>query len=174
MKPAASSMCVVAMMTVLLAVGAWLTIPASPPFTMQSFMLYLCAWLFGRKKATVAVVVYLVLGAVGVPVFSGFQGGVGVLFGPTGGYLVGFLAMALIGGDRGAWWRRMLLAVVGTLCCYAIGALWFASQTVELSAISYGAVALTCTVPYLLPDAAKMALAAIICRRVEPSLSHVL
>lgn len=174
MKPTVRAMCAAAMMTVLLAVGAWLTVPVSPPFTMQTFVLYLCAWLFGRKKATAAVALYLALGAVGVPVFSGFGGGIGVLIGPTGGYLLGFLAIALIGGDRGPWWRRALLAGSGTLCCYTIGTLWYAGVYTGFSAAGLGAAVLSCVVPFILPDAVKMALAAVVCRRAEVSLSRLL
>ncbi len=174
MKPTMRAMCAVAMATVLLTLGAWLTVPASPPFTLQTLVLYLCAWLLGRKKATVAVLLYIVIGAVGVPVFSGFAGGVGVILGPTGGYLIGFLAITLLGGDRGAWWHRIVCAAVGTLLCYAVGTLWYAGVYAGFSSVGFDAALVTCVVPFLLPDAIKMALAMVLCRRLASPLSRYL
>jgi biotin transport system substrate-specific component len=75
---------------------------------------------------------------------------------------------------RRASWRRILLAVVGTLTCYALGTVWFAAVSSELTLASLGAAAVGCVLPFLLPDAAKMALAALVCRRVEPPLSRLL
>lgn len=174
MNPTVRTLCAVAMMAVLLTIGAWLTVPVSPPFTMQTFVLYLCGWLFGRKKTTAAVALYLALGAVGVPVFSGFGGGFAVLLGPTGGYLIGFLALTLISGDRGVWWRRILLAAAGTVACYTIGTLWYTGLYAQWSVAGIGTALLTCVVPFLVPDAIKLALAALVCRRVETPLSRLL
>ena len=77
--------------TALMAICAWITIPAAVPFTMQTFAVFLTAGLLGGKRGTIVVLVYLLLGAVGLPVFSGFAGGLGYMTGVTGGYLVGSL-----------------------------------------------------------------------------------
>ena len=85
-----------ALMAALLALCAWLTIPTVVPFTMQTFGIFLAVGLLGGKLGSLAVGVYLLLGIVGLPVFSGFSGGIGTLAGVTGGYLLGFLLIALV------------------------------------------------------------------------------
>lgn len=148
----------------LIAVCAWLAVPMGEiSVTLQTFGICLTLLLLGGGQGTVVCGVYLLLGLVGLPVFSGFQGGIGVLLGPTGGYLWGFLALAL------CYWvmrkpvgERMAL-VLGLVVCYACGTLWFT--------ISYGgtfwAVMIKCVVPYLVPDALKLFLAWHISRRIK-------
>ena len=85
----------VALFAALIAVCAWVTIPGSVPFTLQTMGVFLAVGLLGGKRGTAAVLVYILLGAVGMPVFSGFSGGVGRLLGTTGGYIIGFLVAAL-------------------------------------------------------------------------------
>lgn len=82
----------------LMAVSAWVTVPFAVPFTLQTPVLFLCIGLLGWRSAALCVTVYLLLGCVGMPVFSALQGGVGVLLGPTGGYLLGFLLVPLLVG----------------------------------------------------------------------------
>lgn len=89
----------VALMTAILAVCGWITIPLPEPmvpFTLQTFGVFLCLLILGGRDGTLAIAAYLLLGAVGAPVFSSFRGGLGVLLGSTGGYLTGFLAMGLL------------------------------------------------------------------------------
>lgn len=87
----------IALMVALMAICAWITLPIGPvPFTMQTFAVFAALGLLGGRRGTLAVVVYLLLGAVGLPVFSGFNSGLSALLGPTGGYLVGFLVSALL------------------------------------------------------------------------------
>lgn len=91
------SLTYVALMAALMAVCAWITIPVGPvPFTMQTFAVFAALGLLGGKRGTLAVVVYLLLGLVGLPVFAGFSSGAAALLGPTGGFLLGFLASALV------------------------------------------------------------------------------
>ena len=85
-----------ALFAALMAVCSWITIPYVVPFTMQTFGVFLALLLLGGKRGTICMAVYLLLGAVGLPVFSGFRGGVGALVGSTGGYLVGFIVSALL------------------------------------------------------------------------------
>ena len=89
----------VALMTAILAVCGWITIPLPEPmvpFTLQTFGVFLCLLLLGGRDGTLAIAAYLLLGAVGAPVFSSFRGGLGVLLGSTGGYLTGFLAITIM------------------------------------------------------------------------------
>ena len=86
----------IALMAALIALCAWISVPLGPvPFTMQTFGIFAALGLLGGRRGTLAFLIYLLLGIVGLPVFSGFSAGAGVLFGATGGYLLGYLAAAL-------------------------------------------------------------------------------
>ena len=85
-----------ALFVAVMAVCSWISIPATVPFTLQTFGVFLSVGLLGGKRGSLAVLVYLLLGAVGLPVFSGFTGGIGHLLGPTGGYIIGFIFSALL------------------------------------------------------------------------------
>lgn len=158
----------------LLVVCSWLNIPAAVPFTMQSFACFLLGALLGRKRGVLAVLLYLLLGAFGLPVFSGFRSGIGALLGPTGGYLLGFLLLPLCVGfasDRYEG-RPLPLALgmfFGIFLCYACGTAWF----VVVYTHSKGEIALMrvlhlCVLPFLLPDALKAVLALALARRLLP------
>ena len=161
------SLTYVALMAALMAVCAWITIPVGPvPFTMQAL------GLLGGKRGTLAVVVYLLLGLVGLPVFAGFSSGAAALLGPTGGFLVGFLASALVYWGVAAKWGKslpgMALAMgLGLVVCYAFGTVWFLLVYTGggSAATLLGALTL-CVFPYILPDLGKIALALVLTRRV--------
>ena len=91
-------MAYIALMAVLISVCSWLSVPAAIPFTMQTYAVFTALLLLGGRRGSIAVAVYIALGAVGLPVFSGFVGGMGHLVGPTAGYIWGFLLAALIYG----------------------------------------------------------------------------
>ena len=116
-----------AMFAALTALCAWLSLPlGSVTFTLQSVSVTLCLLLLGGKWGTVSILVYLLLGAAGLPVFSGFRGGISMLLGPTGGFLVGFLAMALVYWVATALFGekcRLLALIFGQLLCYFLGTL---------------------------------------------------
>lgn len=159
-------MALCALFAALTAVCAWISVPVLDiAFTMQTFAIFLTLGLLGGKRGTLSILVYLLLGAVGLPVFSGFRGGVGVLLGITGGYIVGFLASgliywlitALLGQSKKA---RFSGFVLGLLVCYAFGSVWFYALYLQGgNAIGMGAVLMKCVVPYLVPDGLKIALA---------------
>ena len=167
------NMALCALFAALLALCAWISIPAGDvAITMQTLGVFLELGVLGGKRGTIAVAIYLLLGIVGVPVFSGFQGGLGALMGATGGYIAGFLATALIywlitalGRDKEIF--RLLGMVLGLLDCYLLGTLWFLFGYLSGDSISLGAVLLKCVVPYLLPDAAKLILAWLLSRRLR-------
>ena len=169
----------VSMGAALIAVCAWLSVPAAVPFTMQTFAVCLIAALFGRRTSHGAVGMYLFLGAVGLPVFSNFQGGFGVLLGVTGGYLWGFLLIALTVGiavDRfGRGLPVLLISMAqGTILCYAFGTLWFVLVYNRNSGlIGIGTALSLCVLPYLLPDALKIVLAAILTQKLHPLIGGV-
>ena len=86
----------IAVFAVLMAVCSWISVPTAVPFTLQTFAVFMAVVVLGGRRGTMAVALYIILGAVGVPVFAGMTGGIGILTGTTGGYIVGFLFSALV------------------------------------------------------------------------------
>lgn len=163
-----------ALFAALLALCAWISIPAGEiAFTLQTFGICLTLELLGGRRGSAAIAVYLAMGAVGLPVFTGFRGGIGMLLGTTGGYLAGFLATGLIywlitalfGGRP---WARLLGLVLGLLTCYGIGTIWFSRVYLQGGhTMTLAAVLAKCVLPYLLPDGIKLWLAWILSRRLR-------
>ena len=157
----------------LLAVFSWITIPTVVPFTLQTFGVFLALLILGGKRGTLAILAYLLLGAIGLPVFSGFTGGVGRLFGPTGGYLLGFVACGLVYClfERLPLRRpvRQILALsLGLILAYILGTAWFvAVGSSGTTPMSFGAAISLCVLPFLLPDALKLLLAYVLSNRIR-------
>lgn len=156
----------------LMAVCSWISIPTTVPFTLQTFAVFATVAILGMKRGTVAVIVYIILGAIGVPVFAGFSGGFGTLFGTTGGYIIGFVFTALItGGIMKAFgktvWVMAMAMVLGLVACYAFGTVWFIYvYTSTKSAIGIMTALSWCVVPFIIPDLCKIALAILLEKRV--------
>ncbi len=158
---------------VLMAICSWIAIPTAIPFTLQTFAVFLSVAVLGGRRGTLAVVVYTLLGLVGIPVFSGFTGGIGILMGNTGGYILGFIFSALlmwaierIFGRKN--WILAVSMVLGLMVCYGFGTLWF----MAVYAHNFGAVGLMtvlgwCVFPYIIPDLVKIVLALLISRRLS-------
>ena len=165
MKFSTRDLCFCAIGAALIAVCAWISIPADVPFTLQTFAIFTVCGLLGGKRGTVSVLVYLLLGAVGAPVFAGFRGGFASLLGTTGGYLVGFVLLTLIIAFAQARWGRgqwvfVLSAAAGLLVCYAFGTAWFlVVYTKNTGAIGLWTALGWCVFPYIVPDLVKIALA---------------
>lgn len=139
-----------------------LPIPISPvPVTFAILAVFLASYVLGMKRGTLCVLVYLLIGMAGLPVFSGFSGGLGKLAGPTGGYLVGYIFIALCTGwcaDRsdGKPVFAFIGMVIGTAICYALGTAWLAIS-LEMTFVQALAIGVA---PYVLLDVLKMVLAA--------------
>ena len=150
-----------AIFSALLCVLAPLSVPLGGlvPISLATFVIYLASALLDVRSSVLSVIVYILLGAVGLPVFSGWQGGVGKLLGVTGGYIIGYIPMAfVISIARSRFSRKWALPVsmiCGTLVLYVIGTAWFVFQTENpiLSALS------SCVLPFIPGDAVKIALA---------------
>ena len=162
----------IAVCVALMAICAWLVIPSSPPFTMQTLAVFLSVGLLGGRRGSIAVGVYLLLGAIGLPFFSGFQGGFGILLGATGGYLVGFLVAALVmWGAQRLSLSLPLSMLLGQLICYAFGTAWYMLFYLASGGSGNLLVVLgICVFPFLLSDLAKIFLALFLVRRLKPFL----
>ena len=173
MKSKAYDLVLIALFAALMALCAWVTVPYAVPFTMQTFGVFLALLLLGGKRGTICMAVYLLLGAVGLPVFSGFRGGVGALVGSTGGYLVGFIVSALLmwalsGFARKSRWTLAASMALSLAACYAFGTAWFVIVSVRAGkAMTVGAGLSMCVLPYFVPDAAKLWLACVLARRLK-------
>ncbi len=166
-------MTLIAVFAALMAVCAWISVPAPVPFTLQTFAIFLAVGLLGGKRGSIAVAVYILLGAVGVPVFSGFNGGLGALLGMTGGYIVGFLAAALVMWATTALfgnktWILALSMVLGLVVCYAMGTAWFMVVYARTKgAITLLTVLTKCVFPFIIPDLIKIGLALVLTLRLK-------
>ncbi len=162
------------LLAALTAVGAYLSIPIGPvPIVLQSLFILLAGVLLGRTWGTASVGIYLLAGAFGLPVFAGGAGGIGRFFGPTGGYLVGFLPAVYITGLISEIRKKNILMDVFAMTCgsvliYAFGISWLMVLTgMELNkAVAVGML------PFLPGDALKIASAAFIARSVRPLIGN--
>ncbi len=174
----AAVMARVALMAALTAVMAQITVPIPPvPFTMQVLAVVLSGLLLGPRYGALAQLVYLLLGAVGLPVFAGFKGGLGILVGPTGGYLVSYPFAAAVAGLAAATVVRAVrsravatgtvFGLLALLVIYALGAVWLAVQ----AGLSPGAALAAGVLPFIVFDAIKVVLAAVLAAAVAPQIS---
>lgn len=162
-------MVLIALMTAVMSVLSPFSIPLpfSPvPLSLTTFVLYLSLYITGPKYTFISCLLYLLLGLIGMPVFSGFSGGPGKLLGPTGGYLIGYLFIPLITAlfplTKNIFkltFRVRLIhgftLVLGTFCCYLVGTFWLAYQT----DISCTGAFLSGVLPFIPGDICKIALA---------------
>ena len=147
----------------LTAVCAWISLPIPPvAFTLQTFGVLLTLGVLGGRWGTVSILLYLLLGCIGLPVFAGFQSGAVALPGPTGGFLWGFLAAGVV------YWLlekmgKLPAMVAAQVVVYACGCIWFSLYGGNSGV---AAAVLTCVVPYLVPDGVKLALAHSLAKRI--------
>jgi biotin transport system substrate-specific component len=154
----------IALMTAFICILGPLSIPIGPvPVSLQNFAIYLVLYIVGMKRGTVAFLLYMLLGLMGLPVFAGFTGGLQKIAGPTGGYLVGFIGMAVLAGwvvDHYSQKRIRCVAGMFLATCipYLLGTLWLAHST----GIGFAAAFAAGVVPFVPVDLAKMAVAAVV------------
>ena len=163
----------IAVFAVIMAICSWISIPTTVPFTLQTFGVFIAVGILGGKRGTLAVLVYIILGAIGVPVFSGFTGGVGILVGTTGGYIIGFLFSALvmwlmekIPGKRSV--IQVISMIIGLIVCYAFGTAWFMIVYSRANgAVGLAAVLGWCVIPFIIPDLVKITFAYVLSRKLK-------
>ena len=161
----------------LMAVGAWISIPMSSGIsvTLQLMAIMTCAALMKPVYAMLSVLAYALIGLVGVPVFSNFRGGPGVLLGVTGGYIVGFIPAAFLT----AWlierwgrelWKQAIAMVLGVVLCYAFGSVWFMVSMHR----TLGQTLALCVLPYIPFDLIKIALSVLLSRALYQPMQTIL
>lgn len=179
-RSAAYDTAVIAVSAALITICSWISLQIGPvPVTLQTLAVLAVLMTTGGRRGTIAIAVYLALGAIGVPVFSGFKGGPAAFAGPTGGFLIGFLAAALV------YWlleklvfarlmtsqkKRIIFGFVNSfifeLLMYTVGVIWFmtvyAAQTGPVGLVT---VLGWCVIPFIIPDLIKIAAAVIISSR---------
>lgn len=164
-------MTIIGLMTAVISILGPLSIPIGlVPISLTNFAIFISLYTLGMKKAAISVIIYLLVGLAGLPVFSGFSGGASKLLGPTGGYLIGFLPMAIVAGFFIDKSTRKILSILGMILgsavCYALGSSWLAYQ----ANMSASAVLATGVIPFIAGDLAKIILAAYIGPRLRNSL----
>ena len=166
----------IAVGAVLICLCSWITVPFTVPFTMQTFAVFCVLQILGGADGTAAIGLYLLLGMMGLPVFSGFNGGLGHLLGPTGGYIVGFLftGIAYLLAEQfmeNRPWVRWAALALGLAACYLAGTVWFVHVMGSRgSDFSFAAALGVCVIPFILPDLAKLALSVYVGGRVKKAL----
>ena len=156
-----------ALFAALMAVSAWLSIPLPPVrFTLQTLAMLLALGLLGGKWGSVSIGLYLLLGVVGLPVFSGFRSGIGAMLDATGGFLWGFSL-----GGLGYWLAERLgklpAMIFFLLIAYSCGALWF---LIYAPGSGFWAAVTVCVLPYLLPEGVKLLLANMLVKRIQRNI----
>lgn len=154
------TMTMTAAMTAVICVLAPMALPVGPvPITLVNLVVYLALYILGGKLGSLSCLLYVLIGLAGMPVFAGFTGGAGKLLGPTGGYIVGYVFMAVVSGvfiDRcGSRVLQYLGMTLGTALCYVLGTLWYCVSMES----GVGAALVLCVIPFIPGDVVKMALA---------------
>jgi len=153
-------LCACGVLAAVICVLSPFSVPIGPvPVAFANLAIYLAVYLLGWKWGTVSCLTYLLVGLAGLPVFAGFGSGAAKLLGPTGGYLMGYVPMALVGGwvadhTRSKWLQGLGLAV-GTALCYLLGTAWFCWQ----GGYTVGAALGMCVVPFIPFDVGKIIIA---------------
>ncbi len=146
-------------------------LPGLVPISLGTLVLYFYPYLLGTRRAALCCLLYILLGAIGLPVFSGYSGGLQKIFGPTGGYLLGYFLIILFQGVaiRRFPNNRLVHAagiLVGTVCCYLIGTLWLG----QLLGLSFGKALAAGVIPFIPGDIGKAAAALIIAPLIRARL----
>ncbi|MBU3178064.1 biotin transporter BioY [Clostridium estertheticum] len=141
------------------------------PISLTNLVIYFSVYVLGKKRGTLSYIVYLFIGLVGLPVFSGFSGGFTKLFGPTGGYLIGFIFMAFISGffiDKFSTkiYMCFLGMLLGTIVTYIFGTAWLAYQL----NMTFNASLSIGVIPFILGDIVKMVIASLIGPQIKKRL----
>ena len=167
-KSKAYPIVLVGVFVAIISICAWISIPMVPiPITLQILGVFITASILGAKLGTVSIIIYILLGAVGLPVFSNFTGGFGILLSPTGGFIIGFIFTALTIGIitslKNSILTNTLAMLLGLLLCYTFGTVWYCIY----ANVDFITAVLICVVPFLIGDAVKIATASILVTKLK-------
>ena len=167
-KSKAYPIVLVGVFVAIISICAWISIPMVPiPITLQILGVFITASILGAKLGTVSIIIYILLGAVGLPVFSNFTGGFGILLSPTGGFIIGFIFTALtigiITSFKNSILTNTLAMLLGLLLCYLFGTVWYCIY----ANVDFITAVLICIVPFLIGDAVKIATASILVTKLK-------
>ena len=163
----------IAFFTTLLVISSWFTIPFVIPFTLQTLVIFIFIQVLDLKKSVAILLIYFLLGIIGIPVFNSFQSGLGVFIGPTGGFLIGFIPMIIVSKlltlnksnktSKSKNLSTFISLFIGLVCCYVISVLWYIliydTSTNVLSALSI------LVLPFIIPDIIKIIISMMIVKR---------
>ncbi len=160
----------IALFSALLSICAWIAVPSVVPYTLQTFAVLLSAAVLGGRDAAISVLVYIALGVLGLPVFSGGRAGFGVLFGATGGYILGFLPCSYVAGSLCEKTKKRpilmsLSMLAGLLCDYIFGAVWFWALYLDFS--GFASALAVGVAPFVAADILKIALASFVAVKLQ-------
>ncbi len=161
-------LCRCALFTAIICICSMITIPLSPiPVNLALFALLLTAFLLPANESVISTAVYISLGVIGLPVFAGMQGGIGVIAGPTGGFIIGYIpfvvCISLLKGDGNSLLKNCVALFVGYTLCYLIGGVWLATVTGSVSP----AASIVSILPFIPADIMKAACALILVKKIK-------
>ncbi len=163
----------VSLFSALICVLSFISIPSPIPFTLQTFGIFLALTVLGGKKGLISILIYLVLGALGLPVFSSFSGGFGHLFGATGGYLLGFISLGLIycffeKFSKNNTKLKTIGLIAGLSACYLTGTIWYCGIFLKNLSFNSFLSSLTISVlPFMVPDFVKLFLSILLSNKIK-------
>ncbi len=168
----------IALFSAIIVICSLVTIPSLVPFTLQTFAVFLCLNILGAKKGLASIIIYILLGIVGLPVFSGFNGGIGALFNITGGYIIGFIFSALafwlitvIFNKKSRKIINLIASFLGLIVCYIFGTIWYVLLFIKNGdTISFTSALTICVLPFIIPDILKIILSIVISEKVKKHL----
>lgn len=173
MKLQTKDITLISIFVVVITICSWINIPGPVPFTLQTFAVFLSIILLGGFKGSISIIIYILLGIIGLPVFSGFKSGLSAILGLTGGYIIGFLIISLIylifeKRIKKRIIPTIIILIIGLLICYLFGTLWFIKVNGNKINIQNILSTLSiCVFPFVIPDLIKLALAILFNKRVS-------
>lgn len=170
------TMTLVALMTAVCCILSPISVPIGPvPISLSVLAVFLTACVLGSKRGVTAVILYILLGLIGMPVFTGYEAGPGKLFGPTGGYIIGYIPLVLLAGCTVGrfgirkWYIHAAAMLAGLVSCYTLGTIWFMIVTKT----SLRDALLLCVVPFIAFDLMKMVTAFIVGNTIRRAISAI-